>query len=187
MKFLPTELPGVVLVEPVVHRDARGFFLEVWRADRFAEAGIPASFVQENHSASVRGTLRGLHAQLAPRAQGKLVRVVEGEIFDVAVDVRPSSPHFGRFAVAVLSAENFRQLWIPAGFAHGFCVTSERAQVEYTCTAPYDPACEIAIAWNDPAIGISWPCGEPVLSPRDRAAPSLAAQRRRLAEADGAR
>jgi len=180
VKVLPTELPEVVLIEPAVHRDDRGFFLESWRRDRWREAGIEADFVQDNHSASGRGTLRGLHAQLAPAAQGKLVRVVEGEIFDVAVDIRRGSPTLGRHVAAVLSAENFRQLWIPPGFAHGFCVTSERAQVEYKCTAYYAPQCELAVAWDDPALGISWPIRNPVLSERDRSAPRLEALGERL-------
>lgn len=186
MKVLATELPGVVVIEPTVHRDARGFFLESWRRDRWREAGIEAELVQDNHSASGRGTLRGLHAQLAPAAQGKLVRVVEGEIFDVAVDIRRGSPTFGRHAAAVLSAENFRQLWIPPGFAHGFCVTSDRAQVEYKCTAYYAPECELAVAWDDPSLAIPWPVRDPILSERDRSAPRLEALAERLPRFDGA-
>jgi len=180
VKFLATQLPGVILVEPGVHRDPRGFFLESWRRDRWREGGVEAEFVQDNHSSSRRGSLRGLHAQLAPAAQGKLVRVVEGEVFDVAVDIRRGSPTFGRHASAVLSAENFRQLWIPPGFAHGFCVTSERAQVEYKCTAYYAPDCEIAVAWDDPFLAIPWPVREPVLSERDRRAPRLESLAERL-------
>jgi dTDP-4-dehydrorhamnose 3,5-epimerase len=177
---LPTDLPDVLLIEPDVHRDARGFFLESWRAPRYRDAGIAAEFVQDNHSASVAGTLRGLHIQLAPRAQAKLVRVIEGEVHDVAVDIRLGSPTFGRYTAARLSAENFRQLYIPPGFAHGFCVTSPRAQVEYKCSEVYDASCELAIAWDDPEIGIAWPVAEPILSPRDRQAPRLADVRHRL-------
>lgn len=190
MKFLATEIPEVVVVEPVVHGDSRGFFLESWREDAYRGAGIDARFVQDNHSSSAHGTLRGLHAQLAPRAQGKLVRVVEGTIYDVAVDIRRGSPSFGRFVAAVLSAENFRQIWVPPGFAHGFCVTSERAQVQYKCTATYAPECELVVAWDDPEIGIPWPVQEPLLSDRDRAAPRLAEVGGRLPrlghEGDGA-
>jgi dTDP-4-dehydrorhamnose 3,5-epimerase len=174
VKVLATELPGVVVVEPVVHRDARGFFLETWRESRYHEHGIDVRWVQDNHSRSMRGALRGLHAQLPPRAQDKLLRCIAGEIFDVAVDVRRGSPTFGLWAGVVLSAENFRQLFVPAGFAHGFCVTSESAEVEYKCSEPYSPEDEIAIAWNDPAIGIRWPIDEPTLSSRDAAAPTLA-------------
>jgi dTDP-4-dehydrorhamnose 3,5-epimerase len=173
VKFLATDIPDVVVVEPVVHGDPRGFFLESWRSDSYREGGIDAHFVQDNHSSSVHGTLRGLHAQLAPHAQGKLVRVIEGEVYDVAVDIRRGSPSFGRYVAAVLSAENFRQIWVPPGFAHGFCVTSERAQVEYKCTATYAPECELAVAWDDPGIGIPWPVRDPILSDRDQAAPRL--------------
>ena len=173
MRFLPTELPGVVLIEPDVHRDARGFFLETWHERKYAEAGISGPFVQDNHSHSARGTLRGLHAQLR-RPQGKLVRAVEGEMFDVAVDVRPDAPTFGRWVGFLLSGANFLQLWIPPGFAHGFCVLSERVHVEYKCTDFYDREDEVAIAWNDPAIGIAWPVPKPILSARDAAAKALA-------------
>lgn len=174
MKVLATELPGLVVIEPVVHRDARGFFLETWREARYREHGIDARFVQDNHSRSQRGTLRGLHAQLAPRPMAKLVRCVAGAIFDVAVDLRRGSPGYGRWAGFELSAENFRQLYLPVGFAHGFCVLSESAEVEYKCSEIYAPEHEIAIAWNDPRIGVRWPVQEPVLSPRDREAPALA-------------
>ena len=173
MKVLPTDLPGVVLVEPVVHRDSRGFFLETYNERRYREAGIPAAFVQDNHSRSVRGTVRGLHFQLR-RMQGKLVRAVAGEMFDVAVDVRRGSPTFGRWFGAHLSAENFRQIYIPPGFAHGFCVVSEVGEVEYKCTELYEAADELVIAWNDPQIGIRWPAAEPLLSAKDKAAPRLA-------------
>jgi dTDP-4-dehydrorhamnose 3,5-epimerase len=181
LKFLPTrELPEVVLVEPRVIRDDRGFFLETWHEQRYREGGIPGPFVQDNHSQSVRGTLRGLHAQVR-RPQGKLVRAVRGEIFDVAVDIRPGSPTFGRWTGATLTSDNFHQLWVPPGFAHGFCVLSDLAEVEYKCTDVYVREDEIAIAWNDPEIGIDWPVAAPLLSPRDRAALSLAAARERLA------
>jgi len=180
MKFLRTDLAGVIVIEPSVHRDPRGFFLETYHAPRFRENGIDATFVQDNHSGSVRGALRGLHVQVAPRAQAKLVRAVEGEVLDVAADVRVGSPAFGRSIAVLLSSENHRQLYIPPGFAHGFCVLSERAQVEYKCSEVYDPSCELAIAWNDPELAIRWPVEEPILSGKDRAAPRLAEVRDRL-------
>ena len=172
MKLLTTTLPGVLIVEPAVFRDERGFFLEVFHAAKFADRGLEVVFVQDNHSMSRQGTLRGLHVQL-PRSQGKLVRCTEGAIFDVAVDIRRGSPTFGRWFGVELSATNFRQLWVPPDFAHGFCVTSERAQVEYKCTELYEPASDLAIAWNDPAIGIDWPVADPVLSSKDREAKRL--------------
>ena len=174
MKLLPTPLPGVLLVEPRVFRDERGFFLEVWNAGKFASQGLDVAFLQDNHSLSQQGTLRGLHVQL-PNSQGKLVRCIEGTIFDVAVDIRRDSPTFARWFGVELSAENFRQLWVPPDFAHGFCVLSGRAQVEYKCTTLYDPAADFAIAWNDPEIGIEWPIDAPLLSPKDLAARSLEA------------
>jgi len=164
----PTDLPEVLLVEPDVHLDARGFFVETWHAAKYAEAGLDVSFVQDNHSRSQRGTLRGLHVQLA-RPQGKLIRVSVGEIFDVAIDIRHGSPNFGRYVGVVLSAENFRQLWIPEGFAHGFCVISEIAEIQYKCTDFYDPTNELKIVGDDPTIGIEWPLENPILSDRDRA------------------
>jgi dTDP-4-dehydrorhamnose 3,5-epimerase len=170
VRFVPTELPGVVVVEPTVHRDARGAFWETWRADAFAAAGLPSRFLQGNRAVSQARVLRGLHLQVR-RPQGKLVRVVRGEVFDVAVDVRRGSPTFLRFAGVVLSAENARQCWVPAGFAHGYCVTSPVAEVEYECTELWDPGGELSLAADDPAIGIPWPVADPVLSPRDRAAP----------------
>jgi dTDP-4-dehydrorhamnose 3,5-epimerase len=174
LRIIPTELPEVLIVEPTVHRDDRGFFLETWHAQKYADAGLPARFVQDNHSRSRRGTLRGLHAQLA-RPQGKLVRASLGEIFDVAVDIRRGSPRFGRSVGVVLSAERFRQLWVPEGFAHGFCVLSEDAEIQYKCTDFYDPSSELTIAWDDPALGIPWPSiGTPLLSSKDRAARRLA-------------
>jgi dTDP-4-dehydrorhamnose 3,5-epimerase len=173
MRFTPQQIPDVVLIEPDVHRDARGFFLETWHQRKYTEGGVPGPFVQDNHSRSRRGTLRGLHAQLR-RPQGKLVRIVEGEVFDVAVDIRRGSPTFGRWVGDRLSGENLRQLWIPPGFAHGFCVLSETVHLEYKCTDFYDPADEIAIAWDDPDIGVAWPLDDPTLSARDAAAPRLA-------------
>jgi dTDP-4-dehydrorhamnose 3,5-epimerase len=172
MRFLPTELPGVVVVEPVVHRDPRGFFLESYHHGKFAAGGIDVVFVQDNHSKSAGGILRGLHAQVA-KPQGKLMRVIEGAIWDVAVDIRPWSATYRRWVGVELSAESFRQLYIPPGYAHGFCVLGEGAQVVYKCTELYDPADEIAIAWNDPDVGIAWPLEQPVLSARDAAAPRL--------------
>lgn len=179
MRFTPTAIPDVILVEPRVFQDPRGFFLETYHAGKYADGGIHAAFVQDNHSLSQRGTLRGLHAQLK-RPQGKLIRVIEGEIWDVAVDVRVGSPTFGRHVGETLSAENFRQLWVPPGFVHGFCVLSERAQVEYKCTALYDPTDEIAIAWDDPELAIPWPVAAPLLSAKDLKAPRLAEVRERL-------
>lgn len=173
MKVTETELPGVLLVEPTVHRDERGFFLETYHRAKYADGGIDAVFVQDNHSRSEKGILRGLHAQ-GRRPQGKLVRAVEGAIFDVAVDIRRGSPTYAKWVGVVLSAENFHQLWVPPGFAHGFCVLTESAQVEYKCTELYDPQDEIAVAWDDPEIAIAWPVGEPLLSGKDRAAPRLA-------------
>jgi len=155
-----------------VHRDARGFFLETWHQQKYAAAGITGAFVQDNHSRSARGTLRGLHAQVK-RPQGKLIRVVEGEIYDVALDIRPGSPTFGRSVGMTISGDDFRQLWIPPGFAHGFGVLSEVAHVEYKCTAVYDPADEISILWNDPDLGIAWPLRDPIVSAKDSRAPRL--------------
>ena len=172
MKFTPTILPEVILVEPDVHRDQRGFFLETYHAEKYRAGGVPGPFLQDNHSRSLRGTLRGLHAQLR-RPQGKLVRAVEGEMLDVAVDIRKSSPTFGRWVAVRLSGENFHQLYVPPGFAHGFCVLSPVVHVEYKCTDFYDRADEIAVAWNDPDIGIEWPLADPTLSPKDQGAARL--------------
>jgi len=174
VKFLPTDLPKVVLIEPDVHRDARGFFLETWHAGRYREGGIPARFVQDNHSKSGRGILRGFHAQ-SRRPQGKLIRVVRGEIFDVAVDIRLGSPSFAQHVSARLTAESFRQLWVPPGFGHGFLVLSQEAEVEYKCTDFYDPEDEIGFAWNDPMVAAPWPIEDPILSDKDRKAPMLEA------------
>ncbi len=173
MKVVPTTLPEVMIVEPKVFGDARGWFYESFHARRYAEAGIHGPFVQDNASRSSRGTLRGLHLQ-HPDAQGKLVSVAEGAVLDVAVDVRVGSPTFGRHVAVELSADDKRQLWVPPGFAHGFCVLSESALFTYKCTAYYAPESEITIAWNDPAIGIVWPTSVPTLSARDAAAPRLA-------------
>ncbi len=172
MRFTPLALPEVILVEPDVHRDARGFFLETYHVEKYRAGGIPGPFVQDNHSRSVRGTLRGLHAQRR-RPQGKLVRAVDGEMFDVAVDIRRASPTFGRWVGVRLSGEDFRQLYVPPGFAHGFCALSEVVHVEYKCTDFYEPGDEIGLAWNDPDVGIEWPVSDPVISERDRRLPLL--------------
>ena len=156
MKFTPTRIPEVVLIEPKVFGDDRGFFMETWQAKTFSEAGIGVDFVQDNHSRSRLGTLRGLHYQLQ-QPQGKLVRCVIGTVFDVAVDMRRSSPTFGLWVGEVLSAEKRRQLWVPAGFAHGFLVLSESADFVYKCTDYYNPASEQSLAWNDSKVGIEWP------------------------------
>jgi dTDP-4-dehydrorhamnose 3,5-epimerase len=177
LRFLKTDLPGVVLVEPDVFRDPRGFFLETFHARRYREGGIPYDFVQDNQSRSQQGTLRGLHAQ-RHRPQGKLVRAVKGAIFDVAVDIRKGSPTFGKWVAATLSEENFRQIFVPPGFAHGFCVISEIAEVEYKCTDFYDQSDEIGVLWN--SAGIDWPVKDPLLSARDAALPRLDELRRAL-------
>ncbi|MBD9435331.1 dTDP-4-dehydrorhamnose 3,5-epimerase [Pseudoxanthomonas sp. PXM03] len=173
MKVVETSLPGCVVVEPAVFGDDRGFFFETWNADRYGQQGLPTKFVQSNVSSSSRGVLRGLHYQW-PNPQGKLVSVLEGEVYDVAVDIRHGSPTFGQWAAVVLSAENKRQFWIPEGFAHGFAVLSERAIFSYLCTAQYDKAADAGVRWNDPAIGIDWPVSAPLLSAKDEAAPLLA-------------
>lgn len=185
MEFLTTELEGVILVEPTVHSDARGFFLETYHQRKYAGGGIPETFVQDNHSRSARATLRGLHGQFR-HPQGKLVRAVEGEIFDVAVDVRRGSPTFGRWVGEILTAKNFRQLYVPPGFVHGFCVLSESAQVEYKCTDFYDQSDEYSVMWNDPEIGVEWPIAEPLLSSRDSSALSLSEIADRLPVYEGA-
>jgi dTDP-4-dehydrorhamnose 3,5-epimerase len=172
MKFVETELPGVILITPLVHRDDRGFFLEFHHEKKFHDAGIRVRFVQDNHSQSVKGTLRGLHAQRR-HPQGKLIRVIEGEIFDVAVDIRRGSPHFKKWVGVKLSSTDYKMLYVPPGFAHGFCVLSEKAQVEYKCTALYDPQDEMSIMWNDSAVGVKWPVDVPLLSKKDLTAKSL--------------
>lgn len=169
MRFEPTPLPGAVVVEPTVFGDTRGHFFESWNAKRFADAGIEVGFVQDNQSRSARNVLRGLHYQL-PRPQGKLVRCIGGSIFDVVVDIRRSSPTFGQWYGVDLTAENRRMLWVPAGFAHGFVVTSETAEILYKVTDFWAPDCEHTIAWDDPTLAIRWPlAGAPVLSGKDRA------------------
>ena len=179
MRILNTDLPGVLLIEPDVFRDPRGHFLETFHERKYREAGIPHPFVQDNQSRSNRGTLRGLHAQLQ-RPQGKLIRALQGEIFDVAVDIRPGSPTFGKWTGAKLSGDDFRQMFIPPGFAHGFCVLSETADVAYKCTDFYDRADEIGLRWNDPTVGIAWPIRDPLLSEKDAALPTLSQLRARL-------
>jgi dTDP-4-dehydrorhamnose 3,5-epimerase len=173
LRVRPTELPGVLIVEPTVVRDARGLFLETYHAAKYREAGIAMPFVQDNHSRSTPGVLRGLHGQVG-EPLGKLVRCVRGAIFDVAVDVRRDSPHFRRWVGVPLAAETFAQLWVPPGFLHGFCVTEGPAEVEYKCTALWNPAAEIAVRWNDPDLAIAWPIAAPQLSEKDAAAPLLA-------------
>ena len=172
MKILETSIPGVVIVEPDVYGDQRGFFLELWRSSRYAELGLPKNFVQDNVSLSRQGVLRGLHCQY-PHSQGKLVTVLQGEVFDVAVDVRHGSPTFGAWEGVVLDGASKRQLYIPEGFAHGFCVLSDEALFMYKCTEIYKPDTEFSIAWDDPDIGIEWPIQSPQLSEKDRSAPQL--------------
>jgi dTDP-4-dehydrorhamnose 3,5-epimerase len=173
VRFIPTPLPGVIVIEPDVHLDPRGFFLETYHADKYREGGIEGPFVQDNVSRSVCGTLRGLHLQRR-HPQGKLIRVTEGEIFDVAVDVRLGSATFGRWVSVTLSASNFKQCYVPPGFAHGFCVVSADAVVEYKSTDFYDPESEAGVAWNDPALAIRWPVAHPLTSDRDSHLPTLA-------------
>ncbi len=172
MQVKQTSLPGVLLIEPRVFGDTRGFFLETWQAARYREAGIPEQFVQDNVSFSRRGVLRGLHYQL-PHAQGKLVTVLQGEVFDVAVDIRRGSPHFGQWVGVSLSGDSLHQLYVPPGFAHGFCVTSETALFSYKCTDVYAPQAEGAVRWDDPELGIDWPVAAPQLNDKDLAAPRL--------------
>ena len=170
MNFKPTRLAEVVLIEPKVFEDPRGFFMETWEARKFAAGGISAQFVQDNHSSSSQWVLRGLHYQLR-QTQGKLVRVTHGEVFDVAVDVRRSSPTFGQWVGEYLSAANRRMMWVPAGFAHGFLVMSEKVEFLYKCTDFYDPGSERTLLWNDPAIGVAWPLPAavtPIVSDKDR-------------------
>lgn len=174
MNVIVTEIPEVLLIEPKVFNDARGFFLESWRQERYAAHGIPGPFVQDNLAASERGVLRGLHVQ-HPFAQGKLVQVIVGEVFDVAVDLRHGSPWFGRWVGVELSERNKHQFWVPPGFAHGYCVLSERTVFAYKCTESYRPEHEFAIRWNDPQLAIAWPLqGTPLVSPKDQVATFLA-------------
>jgi dTDP-4-dehydrorhamnose 3,5-epimerase len=174
MNVIQTKLKDCVIIEPKVFGDHRGFFLETFQADRYREqAGITLPFVQDNHSRSAKGVLRGLHFQKT-KPQGKLVRVVGGEVYDVAVDIRQGSPSFGRWEGVILSEENKRQLWVPPGFAHGFLVLSDTADFEYKCTDYYDPSDEGSLVWNDPAMAITWPLDKPTLSDKDSKAPNFA-------------
>ena len=173
MRVLPTSLDGVLLLEPAVHGDDRGFFVETFRANVWGELGIDVEFVQDNHSRSRRGTLRGMHFQTDP-GQAKLVRCARGQILDVVVDLRRDSNTFGRWDGHELDDANLRQLWVPVGFAHGFCVLSEEADVVYKCSSYYNPATEAGIAYDDPDVGIAWPDLELLVSERDRSAPRLA-------------
>ena len=173
MKVTPTALAGVLVIEPDVYRDDRGWFSELWNRERYREAGIDVDFVQDNAAWSREGVIRGLHYQW-PDPQGKLVAASEGTILDVAVDIRPASPTFRRWVAVELSAENHRQLWIPPGYAHGYAVIGASAVVTYKCTALHNAAHDRAIRWNDPAIGVEWPIADPVLSIKDRSAPLLA-------------
>lgn len=184
MQVTPTDIPGVVIVEPKVFRDARGFFLESYHEQKYRQAGIDIVFVQDNHSLSARHTLRGLHLQ-KQYPQGKLIRVLEGEIFDVAVEVRKGSPHFGKWVGVMLSAENHKQLYVPPGMAHGFCVVSERAQVEYKCTDFYHPEDELTIQWDDAQIGVDWPTDKPILSNKDQNGLTLEAAMDQLPKFEG--
>jgi len=172
VKVIETQLPGCMVIEPAVFGDARGYFFETWNAERFAALGLPERFVQSNVSTSARGVLRGLHYQW-PRPQGKLVSVLEGEVYDVAVDIRRGSPTFGQWEAVVLSAENKKQFWIPEGFAHGFAVLSETALFNYLCTDVYVAEADAGIRWNDADIAVDWPVGAPILSAKDQKAPFL--------------
>lgn len=172
MKITHTRLPGVILLQPNRHTDPRGFFVESFHVDRYADAGIPTSFVQDNHSHSSRGVLRGLHFQ-RQRPQGKLLWVLSGEVYDAVVDVRRGSPTFGRWEGVTLDSKHYQQLYVPPGFAHGFCVLSESVDFVYKCTQYYDAHDEAGIAWNDPDIGIEWPISTPSLSDKDRRHPCL--------------
>ncbi len=176
MTFVPLEIPDVIIIEPDVLGDNRGYFLESYRRDEFTKDGIGVEFIQDNMSSSIRGVMRGLHYQLDPAAQGKLVRVVRGEVFDVAVDIRKGSPWFGKWVGQILSSEDKRSMYVPPGFAHGFCVLSDIAEFHYKCTGYYSPSHERGILWNDPAVGIEWPIvtGEAILSEKDAYNPLLA-------------
>lgn len=173
MWCIPSSIPEVLIIEPDVHRDSRGFFVETYQADKYRAIGILPIFVQDNHTRSLGRTVRGLHMQ-RQRPQAKLIRVIAGEIYDVAVDLRRGSPSFGRSIGVVLSADNFKQCYIPTGFAHGFCVLTSTAEVEYKCSDTYDPTDDFGIAWNDPTLAIAWPVTDPLLSDRDRRNPTLA-------------
>jgi dTDP-4-dehydrorhamnose 3,5-epimerase len=179
MKVYPTRLQGVHLIEARIFTDPRGFFMETWHADRYRQAHIPGPFVQDNYSYSTRGVLRGLHYQLK-HPQGKLVQVLQGEVFDVAVDIRHGSPTFGHWTGVILSGDNHRQLYIAPGFAHGFCVLSETAQFLYKCTDFYAPGDEYGLRWDDPALAIEWPVTTPLLAEKDRHYPTLSTVPREL-------
>ncbi|OVE77134.1 dTDP-4-dehydrorhamnose 3,5-epimerase [bacterium F11] len=179
MRFQKLKIPEVLLIEPEIFRDERGFFFESYQTQNYIRAGVPFLFVQDNHSKSLEKTLRGLHAQVE-HPQGKLIRVLRGEIFDVAVDIRLGSPTFQHWVGEYLTSENNKQMYIPPGFAHGFCVLSEKAEVEYKCTDYYHPEDQITIAWNDPDIGIAWPIQNPNLSPKDKEAKPLSKLRDKL-------
>jgi dTDP-4-dehydrorhamnose 3,5-epimerase len=179
MQITDLPLAGAKLIQPRVFRDARGFFFESYSAARYREAGMPEEWVQDNHSLSGQGTLRGLHYQSVP-GQAKLVRVTRGRIFDAIVDIRPDSPTFAQWHGAVIDAEEHDQLYVPVGFAHGFCVLSELAEVQYKVSTPYDSAHECAIRWNDPEIGVAWPIAQPLLSERDQKSESFASFKARL-------
>lgn len=172
MQIIKTTLPGVLILEPKVFPDARGFFVETYNKERYIDCGIELEFVQDNLSSSTKGVVRGLHYQ-NPHAQGKLVYVLQGEVWDVAVDIRRGSPHFGRWTAVTLSAENKRQFYVPPGFAHGFCVLSDTALFSYKCTDSYHPECDAGVRWDDPEIGIPWPFAAPLLSEKDQKQPLL--------------
>lgn len=173
INVVPTSLPGVVIVEPTRHGDDRGFFAEVYQRAAFIEHGLTEEFVQDNHSRSVQGVIRGLHFQDMTAPMVKLVRCTRGRILDVVVDLRVGSPAFGRWVGVELTDENLRQLWVPVGFGHGFATLSPTADLHYRCSEYYAPAAERVVAWNDPDLGIEWPIADPILSPRDRAGMSL--------------
>jgi dTDP-4-dehydrorhamnose 3,5-epimerase len=172
MKIIETDLPGCLIVEPQVFGDSRGYFYESFNRDKLAAVGLDLSFAQGNVSSSARGVLRGLHYQW-PKPQGKFVSVIEGEVWDVAVDIRRGSPHFGRWTAALLSGENKRHFWIPEGFAHGFAVLSEKAVFTYLCTETYDAQADAGLRWDDPDLAIDWPVSEPILSAKDQVTPLL--------------
>ena len=172
MKVIQTDLPGVLILEPRVFPDARGFFLETYNKEKYVAAGLPLEFVQDNLSFSARSVLRGLHYQ-QPHAQGKLVYVLQGEVWDVAVDIRRDSAHYGQWTAVSLTSANKKQFYIPPGFAHGFCVVSETALFTYKCTDLYHPECDAGVRWNDPDLGIIWPVAEPILSAKDQNQPYL--------------
>lgn len=177
MKISKNKINGVYVIEPKVYPDSRGFFFESFRQDLLRKGGIGCTFIQDNHSRSVKNVLRGLHYQIEPKAMDKLVRVINGEIFDVAVDIRRGSSTFGQWAGEILSAVNKKQLFIPKGFAHGFCVMSDIAEIEYKCSAYYNPAYERGIRWNDPDLKIVWPVRQPLLSDKDKNLPLLKNQK----------